>query len=110
MEHRRASGNLREWWGLPGAHMVVACIADPVANSAWFRNNNKHPCENLIVVAQEVDLAPKPTLPPGQLRQQLQLLKEAQEENARLRSFMETHLAASDKVGLLGGALGGLLL
>ncbi|KAG1666284.1 hypothetical protein FOA52_004765 [Chlamydomonas sp. UWO 241] len=46
----------------------------------------------------EVDLAPKATgLPPGQLKQQLQLLKDAQEENTRLRLFMEQHLAASDK-------------
>ncbi len=37
-------------------------------------------------------------LPPGQIKQQLQLLQEAQAENARLRSFMQQYMATSDKV------------
>lgn len=36
---------------------------------------------------------------PGQLKQQLQLIQEAQEENERLRGFMATYMSQSDKVG-----------
>ncbi|GAX80049.1 hypothetical protein CEUSTIGMA_g7488.t1 [Chlamydomonas eustigma] len=35
---------------------------------------------------------------PGQLKHQLQLIQEAQEENARLKGFMEKYMATSEKV------------